>query len=1405
MATSSVSSPTIEPAKLSTSQVGEEGGDLRTSTWKDLFGFTTRRHLPILFVAFLAALVAALANPAIAVVFGSVFHQFTEFGAGRITAAEFLRQISKYCTYLTAFGCASWIANSIYFMLFLSFGELQAYSARQTIFTALLRKDMAWYDTRDTGIAALLPSVQMQIRDLQLSLSQPFGEIVQCIFGATASLAVALYSSWNLTLVVICSVPVVYIAMSLLSGMLAKRAHEQSDMMRQALAVVTNTISHIESVKYFNGEHSQLQKYLNAIIRSGGAYKKQASIRSMQMGITQFFTLSIFVQGFWYGSYLVMKGEKNPGQVLTTFWAAMLTVHSITAFLPQYIVIQKGKVAGARLKSLAVRVSKDTFGTEVMGDLKPQQASGNIEFRRVSFAYPSRPDQLALRQVSINFAAGHTTFVIGRSGSGKSTLGQLLVRFYRPSSGIVRFDGVPLEYLDTRWLRQQITLVEQHSVLFNDTISHNIALGCQDREVSQSEIQEVVTFAMLQQMIKDLPKGYDTVIGSQNTGLSGGQRQRMALARARLRDTPVLILDESTSALDYITRSAIIKAIREWRANKTTIIITHDISQILPDDRVYVMDNAQLVQQGVRKEMETQFNSPFTKFLETQEEGEPKDEIPLDDTEEIMSLYTDSEEEGLAKPNRRSFVPFFRQSIIVSPFDDEMAAYYTPRESLECDVERPTHYTLKAPPGSRPSTDGEIVTVGKPRLISVSRPRSHNQKETVPTQKEILTDRPLPPLPENREDIPSFRKTFREKREMRKALRKMKKEPPSTIPPLRIMEILGSVWPRVGWSSRLSLIAGVICALIHAAATPTFGYIFSQLLETFYNPEDQKRKAMIWSLSILAVSIIDGLATYGWNAFFEMAAQTWVNALKLEAMKRLLMQPREFFEKKENDISRLAECLDQFAEEARNLPGRFCGILLVMLSTMTIAVIWSMVICWRLTLLSLASLFCMLCIIKTYNAISHHWERLANEADETVGKILHETFVNIRTVRCLCLEKAFGAKYSGSVSNSLRIGIKRSVYSGSMYGLSYASSPLITALLFFWGGYNVSKGYFPTIKFLEAFNILMLSVAHVGLIANYIPQINVARDAGSRLIRLTRLPQDSHELSGTDQLFSAGDISLNKVNFTYPARPDHPVLHDVSFEIPSGSCTAIVGTSGSGKSTIAALLLKLYPTPAGDSRRHPSLSISGQDINRLHTFTLRSRIAVVSQTPVIFPGTIAENIIYGLSPSNRLTTPENIRAAAEAAGAAEFIESLPQSYRTAIGEGGTGLSGGQAQRIAIARALVREPDILILDEATSALDVESAGTIRDTIQRLVRDSKAAGRHFFDHQFGNTMRQRASVVGKKQMTVIIITHAKEMMAIAEHIVMLDKGRVVDEGSFDELKRRKGAFAQLLKGKRVSVGE
>jgi ATP-binding cassette subfamily B (MDR/TAP) protein 1 len=1024
--------------------------------------------------------------------------------------------------------------------------------------------------------------------------------------------------------------------------------------------------------------------------------------------------------------------------------------------------------------------------------------------------------------------------VIGRSGSGKSTLGQLLVRFYPPTSGHIRLDNVSLHDLDPRWLREQVTLVEQHSVLFNDSIRSNIALGKTGPEATLEEVQEAISFAMLQQMITNLPAGLDTLLGMHGNNLSGGQRQRMALARARLRHTPVLILDESTSALDYITRAAIITSVRAWRKGKTTIIITHDISQVSPDDSVYVMDNARVVQHGLRRVLEADPYSAFHTFVKAQKDSDAGEESPpSDETDDIIYMYGDESWRPAPPPDAGAI---FRESIISPllsprrpPGVPTTAGISTPQRlsvNFEPDqrfysFEEPRPSSARAPDMFDEKTLGQMLkprpssramfrptTVASRPVSSISyhttraRPLSgvsyRSNTTTGLNSKPISLASPqiYPYL--NANDEPSFRKTFRAKMERRKRRKSANVESGDTVESLDLSQIIMTVWPVVGWPTRSALIAAVFCDLVHSAATPTFGFVFGKLLSTFYTPGDQRKQAQTYALGILAIAIADGLVTYGYSVLFDISAQTWANALKAEAMKRILNQPREFFDKEENSVARIAESLDQFAEEARNLPGRFTGILMIMVFCGIIALVWSLISCWKLTLMAFPCLAGMYCITRIYNATSNRWERLANEADEQVGQTLHETFVNIRTVRCLVLEETFRKKFKHATLSALKIGTKRSIYTGAIFGLNFASALFVTAFLFWWGAYIVARGDFAPTDIIVTFNILMLSVGHITHIGNYIPQINVARDAGSRLLRLARLPQNSHELEGTEQRFKVGDIVLDNVNFTYPTRKEHQILHDVSFEIPRGSCTAIVGSSGSGKSTIAALLLKMYQTTAKprSSKHIPDMSISRHDIKRLHTATLRSHIAIVSQSPVLFPGTVYENIIYGLSLSSGQTATDNVRAAAQAAGVADFIDSLPQGYQTVIGEGGTGLSGGQAQRIAIARALVRGPEILILDEATSALDVESAGIVRDTIHRLVKDSQK------DYELGNFSRRDtygSRRTKRKHMTVIIITHAREMMAIAEHIVMLDKGRVVEEGSFDELRRKwRGPFARLLRG-------
>jgi ATP-binding cassette subfamily B (MDR/TAP) protein 1 len=1103
----------------------------------------------------------------------------------------------------------------------------------------------------------------------------------------------------------------------------------------------------------------------------------------------------------------------------------------------------------------------------------------------VTFSYPTRSEEIAIRNISLFFPAGETTFVIGKSGSGKSTLGQLLVRFYQPTSGQVLLDGIPLDEIDVKWLRDNVTLVEQHSVLFNETIQRNIALGRPDQSISLKEIEDAITFAMLDPIVRDLPDGVNTELGMKGSALSGGQKQRLALARAKVRDTPVLILDESTSALDYITRGTILQAIKGWRKGKTTIIITHDISQIQADDFLYLMQDAQVVQEGYRKELENQLGAFQAMLVSHEEEGEAKNDSDEnsdygDDTDEILSMYDDDSWMPQAPMHRpmsavlfgeNVLSPFFRSGArdsfaggILSGLEKRLTGVGREDPSSVAGSRRPSISSvrmagLKPPPGMAMSAPGDFQLHDIPSrtssqrkrvsgVISYNRPLSistgYGSKEYGSRPVSMVSSKPNSnrnsrayprrlSIPASRYAVSIKQGKIARRHTLRSRLRLSRlpdeAEGGTQTDSLPIMDIFKSVWPTLPWRSRGLLVAAFVCALIHAACTPVFAWVFSQLLTTFYDTGDQSKRSLIYAMAILGIAIGDGIACYLLFYLADAIAQSWAHALKVEAMRRVLMQPREFFDREENSLSRLAETLDHFAEEARNLPGRFAGIFIVIILMIIISIIWSLITSWQLALVALACGPLLFGITKSYNMISSHWERLANDADDAIGQLLQETFVNIRTVRCLNLESHFRQKYRTATTSAVNVGIKRALYSGSIFGLNFSGVLFVAILLFWYGAVLVSNNQYTVSQITATFLILMLSVNHVNYMGHYITQVNMSREAGSRLLRLARMPTTSHELTGQIDIPSsgAGDIVFRNVNFHYPTRADYQVLHNVTFTIPRGSCTAIVGSSGSGKSTIAALLLKLYKTD-NPSLATPDLTLSGTNIKSLSTLSLRAKVAIVSQTPTIIPGSIAFNITYGLAASSPLAAFSNIRLAAQAAGISDFVDSLPNGYNTLVGEGGTGLSGGQAQRLSIARALVREPDVLILDEATSALDVEAAGVVRDTIRTLVgmdaktqsvvssppmspRSHRSGG--IWDDKaveggaggggvVGSSRYRTSTAKGKeprKKMTVVIITHAREMMAIAEHIVMLDKGRVVEQGSFKELKRKKGgAFGRLLRG-------
>jgi len=1013
----------------------------------------------------------------------------------------------------------------------------------------------------------------------------------------------------------------------------------------------------------------------------------------------------------------------------------------------------------------------------------------NFRYRRytdsskVSFSYPSRRDELALDNVSFFLPAGETTFVVGRSGSGKSTLGNLLMRFYNPTSGHILIDDTPIQTLDMNWLRNNVTLVQQQNVLFNETLFKNIAFGHRDHgRVRKEELKTCIELAWLQQTISDLPRGLNTLLGNGGNTMSGGQKQRVAIARACLRDTPILILDEATSALDHVTKTLVFKAIRDWRRGKTTIIITHDMSQIQDDDYAYVLDKGAIVQEGFKHTLDKTAIGPFTAPPRPSVYYPPTTQLRVSAARRHESLISDSHSlstlsdvshdsmEILIQP-RKTFVPS-----VFSPRTEESGSPQASRGFLSpmSPVPFPLHRTSYAPsvycaPQRRTSEIFELLDIQ--RLTKSQSPVGHQAQKIVSKAREGNK-------PDNSEEkIERHNKLSLHTRTSstlstttegfaRIKRRSAKSERAHKIAPLKA--ILLTVWPCLKWEKHLILILGFFCAAVHAAATPVFSWVFSNLLSTFFLADRNERShmAFVWSMLVLGVAATDSIASYAMHYLLERCGQAWIDALRIEALKRVLDQPLAWFDQDKNNVTKLTECLDRNAEEMRNLLGRFAGFVFVALVMVTIALVWSMIISWKLTLVGLASAPFMYAVTRTFEHVSGKWEGKSNYAGEQANAIFTETFANIRTVRALTLEGYFHKKYTESTSKAFRVGLKRSAFSGIFFGISDSGIVFVTALIFWYGAHLASTHANSTTDILTIFTMLLFSIANANAIIAFVPQINSSRSTATRLLRLAYLPyHTSHEHTGNIRLFSPGPITFTNTSFTYPTRPTAPVLDSLNLNIQPGTATALVGASGSGKSTIASLLLALHTPNCG------SITLNDVSIKELHTSTLRSLVSIVPQAPTLFPASVAKNIAYTLPENSPLASTASIFAAAKAAGIDTFIFSLPNGYETLLGPGGTELSGGQAQRIAIARAVLRRPKLLILDEVTSALDGESAAMVRDMVRGM---------------------------GKRGCGVLVITHSEFMMRGCEEVVVLKDGRVVERGGMGELMRRQGGELRRLLG-------
>ncbi|HLP98381.1 MAG TPA: lipid A export permease/ATP-binding protein MsbA [Sideroxyarcus sp.] len=465
---------------------------------------------------------------------------------------------------------------------------------RAEMFRKLMSLPTRFYDDHATG--ALISKLIFDVTQVTAAATSAVTIIIRDSIIIVGLLGWLLYLDWKLTMLSLLIAPVVAFVISTINRRLRSSSRESQRAMGSITQVIEESVTAHKVVKLFGGQDYEQRRFNEESNWVRRHAMKQAAAAAANVPIVQLvaaIALAAIV-------YLAIQQAQTDATTIGSFLSFVAAMLMLTAPLKRLTSVaeymQRGLAASESVFELI-----DTPGETDTGKALMSRTTGTLAFEHVSLSYQA-DDRLALDDICLDIPAGMSVALVGASGSGKSTMANLVPRFYTPTSGRITLDGQDIRDLTLASLRANIALVSQEVVLFNDTIAANIAYG-QTREVSESEIVAAATAAHAMEFIRDLPQGLDTLVGEKGVRLSGGQRQRIAIARAILKDAPILILDEATSALDSESERHVQAALETLMQGRTTLVIAHRLSTIEKADRIVVMQKGRIVETGTHAEL----------------------------------------------------------------------------------------------------------------------------------------------------------------------------------------------------------------------------------------------------------------------------------------------------------------------------------------------------------------------------------------------------------------------------------------------------------------------------------------------------------------------------------------------------------------------------------------------------------------------------------------------------------------------------------------------------------------------------------------------------------------------------------------------------------------------------------
>lgn len=503
-------------------------------------------------------------------------------------------QLMRVCVWLLVLFLAKNLASFVQEALRVDLEHRAIFEYRRRLFDAIQSMPLGYFSSQRTGylMSRVIVDVDMMRGSVVGGLVTAASNLLMVVFALSVVLAV----SWKLTLATMIIVPPNALLVAFISKKLRRGSTRVQEQIGHLSSILQEIISGIRIVKAFGAEAREAKRFGERNHRYFKAFVKLKILEAMSSPVSEILGILTAVLILAIGGRLVLRGELSP-DLLVMFLGLMLwVIGPIKKLIKVYGSIQSSLAAAVRVFDV-LDAPREPFDAEGRRDLAaPQQA---IQFQHVGFSYDGV--ETVLDDVDFEVRAGQIVALVGPSGAGKSTLVDLVPRFQSPTVGRILLDGVDLQELHLRTLREQIGIVTQEVILFHDTVANNLRYGAP--EADDAALEQAARAANAHDFIAALPKGYDTVIGERGTRLSGGQRQRLAIARAILKDPPILILDEATSALDSESELAVQEAMERLMAGRTTLVIAHRLSTITGADKIVVLEAGRIVESGSHDEL----------------------------------------------------------------------------------------------------------------------------------------------------------------------------------------------------------------------------------------------------------------------------------------------------------------------------------------------------------------------------------------------------------------------------------------------------------------------------------------------------------------------------------------------------------------------------------------------------------------------------------------------------------------------------------------------------------------------------------------------------------------------------------------------------------------------------------